>query len=97
MQAMSGIMSVTGTPDGPPVKCGVPVSDFATGLYAAFSVVSALRQAEASGEGMPIDVSMLGSSLAIAALQTSASFGNGKTPHKLGSANPRNATDTAFR
>ncbi|HWK71299.1 CaiB/BaiF CoA transferase family protein [Pollutimonas sp. M17] len=97
MQAMSGIMSVTGTPDGPPVKCGVPVSDFATGLYAAFSVVSALRQAEADGAGMHIDVSMLGSSLAIAALQTSEYFGSGKNPLKLGSAHPRNAPYQVFR
>src|SRR5690606_31429172 len=93
----SGIMSVTGTPDGPPVKCGVPVSDFATGLYAAFSVVSALRQAEADGAGMHIDVSMLGSSLAIAALQTSEYFGSGKNPLKLGSAHPRNAPYQVFR
>jgi crotonobetainyl-CoA:carnitine CoA-transferase CaiB-like acyl-CoA transferase len=90
-------MSVTGTPDGPPVKCGVPVSDFATGLYAAFSVASALRQAEASGEGVHIDVSMLGSSLAIAALQTSEYFGSGKNPRKLGSAHPRNAPYQVFR
>ncbi|MGB3289564.1 MAG: CoA transferase [Burkholderiaceae bacterium] len=97
MQAMSGIMSVTGTPDGPPVKCGVPVSDFATGLYAAFSATSALRQVEATGEGMHIDVSMLGSSLAIAALQTSEYFGSGKNPKKLGSAHPRNAPYQVFR
>src|SRR3546814_8469947 len=68
-----------------------------TGLYAAFSVVSALRQAEASGEGMHIDVSMLGSSLAIAALQTSEYFGSGKNPQKLGSAHPRNAPYQVFR
>src|SRR5690606_27485667 len=80
MQAMSGIMSVTGTADGPPVKCGVPISDFATGLYAAFSIVSALRQAESTGEGFHVDISMLGASLGIAALQTSEYFGSGINP-----------------
>lgn len=96
LQAMSGLMSVTGTPDGPPVKCGVPVADFASGLYAAFAVVSALRKAERDGEGASIDISMLGSTLAIAALQTSEYFGSGKDPAKLGSAHPRNAPYQVF-
>ena len=51
IQAMSGIMSVTGEPGRPPVKCGVPLADFSAGLYAAFGIVSALRNAEATGEG----------------------------------------------
>jgi len=50
VQAMSGIMSVTGEPGRPPVKCGVPIADFAAGLYGAFSIVSALRMAEATGQ-----------------------------------------------
>lgn len=79
LQAISGIMSVTGDPEGSPVKCGVPVSDFATGLYGAFAVVSALRQVQATGIGMHIDVSMFGASLAIAALQTSQYFGTSKS------------------
>ena len=49
VQAMSGIMSVTGEPDGAPVKCGVPVSDTGTGLYAAFSIVSVLRRVAGGG------------------------------------------------
>jgi crotonobetainyl-CoA:carnitine CoA-transferase CaiB-like acyl-CoA transferase len=97
LQAMSGIMSVTGEPDGDPVKCGVPISDFATGLYAAFAIASALRDRDRTGEGAHIDTSMLGCSLAIAALQTSEYFGNGVDPRKLGSAHPRNAPYQAFR
>lgn len=97
LQAMSGIMSVTGTPDGPPIKCGVPIADFASGLYAAFSIVSALRNVESGADGTHIDVSMLGSTLAIAALQTSEYFGSGKDPVKLGSAHPRNAPYQVFR
>ena len=45
IQAMAGVISVTGEENGGPVKCGVPISDFSTGLYAAFSISSALRQA----------------------------------------------------
>ena len=97
VQAMSGLMSVTGEADGPPVKCGVPVSDFSAGLYAAFSIVSALRMAERTGEGTHIDISMLGATLGIAALQTSEYFGSGNNPRKMGSAHPRNAPYQVFR
>jgi crotonobetainyl-CoA:carnitine CoA-transferase CaiB-like acyl-CoA transferase len=97
MQAISGIMSVTGEPGGEPVKCGVPVSDFATGLYGAFNIVSALLRRGASGRGTHIDAPMLGASLGIAALQTSEFFGTGRNPRKLGSRHPRNAPYQAFR
>lgn len=97
VQAMSGIMSVTGDAGGPPVKCGVPVADFSAGLYAAYAVVCALRVAQTTGQGSHIDVPMLGATLGIAALQTSEYFGSGKDPVKLGSAHPRNAPYQAFQ
>jgi formyl-CoA transferase len=97
VQAIAGVMSVTGERDGPPVKCGVPIADFSAGLYAAFAVVSALRHAERTGEGDWIDCTMLGATLGVAALQTSEYFGNGRDPVKLGSAHPRNAPYQAFR
>jgi len=97
IQAISGVMSVTGERDGGPTKCGVPIADFASGLYAAFSIVSVLRRAMIDGRGEHIDVSMLGATLAIAALQTSEYFGTGRDPIKLGSAHPRNAPYQAFR
>ena len=97
LQAMSGLMSVTGEADGAPVKCGVPVCDFTAGLYGAFSVVAALRSAQASGQGTHVDISMLGATLGIAALQTSQFFGTGVDPVKLGSAHPRNAPYQVFR
>jgi crotonobetainyl-CoA:carnitine CoA-transferase CaiB-like acyl-CoA transferase len=92
LQAIGGVMSVTGEPGGAPVKCGVPLTDFAAGLYAAYAVAAALR----GGKGARIDVPMLGTTLAIAALQTSEYFGNGRDPQKLGSAHPRNAPYQAF-
>jgi crotonobetainyl-CoA:carnitine CoA-transferase CaiB-like acyl-CoA transferase len=97
VQAMSGIMSVTGEAGGEPVKCGVPLADFASGLYGAFTIVSELLRVRASGRGAHIDVSMLGATLGIAALQTSEYFGSGRDPVKLGSAHPRNAPYQAFR
>ncbi|MBO9354768.1 CoA transferase [Bordetella petrii] len=97
LQAMSGLMSVTGEPDGAPVKCGVPVCDFTAGLYGAFSVAAALRAVQAGQPGTHIDVSMLGATLGIAALQTSQYFGTGADPVKLGSAHPRNAPYQVFR
>ncbi|NCZ78423.1 MAG: CoA transferase, partial [Burkholderiaceae bacterium] len=83
IQAMSGIMSVTGEPDGAPVKCGVPVADFTAGLYGAMSICAQLRAVAQTGKGVHIDVPMMGTSLAIAALQTSEYFGVGKDPVKL--------------
>jgi crotonobetainyl-CoA:carnitine CoA-transferase CaiB-like acyl-CoA transferase len=97
MQAMAGVMSVTGEPNAPPVKCGVPISDFAAGLYAAYAVVSALREVEKTGQGAHIDIPMLGATLGIGALQTSEYFGNDRDPQALGSAHPRNAPYQAFR
>ena len=97
VQAMSGVMSVTGEPDGAPVKSGVPISDVGTGLYAALTIVSVLRRVAGGGPGAHIDASMLGASLGMAALQTSELFGSGKDPKRLGSAHPRNAPYQAFR
>lgn len=97
MQAMAGVMSITGEPGGAPVKCGVPLCDFVSGLYGAYGLVSALHSAKETGQGTHIDVAMLGATLAIGALQTSEYFGTGKDPRKLGSAHPRNAPYQAFK
>ncbi len=96
IQAASGIMSVTGEAGSPPVKAGVPVSDFATGLYASMSIAMLLTRVRGGGRGGYVDVSMLGCSIAIAALQTSEYFGTGRAPAKWGSAHPRNAPYKAF-
>lgn len=97
IQAMAGVMSITGEPDSGPVKCGVPLADFVAGLYGALYVVSALRTASADGNGAHIDVPMLATTLAVAALQTSEYFGTGRNPRRLGSAHPRNAPYRAFK
>jgi len=96
VQAISGVMSVTGEEGRDPVKCGVPVGDFVAGLYAAYASISAVHWAKKSGKGTFIDCSMLGSLLGIAALQTSEYFGTGVAPKRFGSAHPRNAPYQAF-
>ena len=97
IQASAGVMSVTGEEGGAPVKCGVPLSDFASGLYGAYAIAAALAAVRQGAPGTHIDVPMFGCTLAIAALQTSEFFGTGRNPRKLGSAHPRNAPYQAFR
>jgi crotonobetainyl-CoA:carnitine CoA-transferase CaiB-like acyl-CoA transferase len=96
VQAVSGIMSVTGERDGPPLKAGVPISDMGTGLYAAFAIAALVRRVAAGGPGGHIDATMLGASLGIAAFQTSEYYGTGRDPVRHGSAHPRNAPYRGF-
>ncbi|MFN9279707.1 MAG: CaiB/BaiF CoA transferase family protein [Betaproteobacteria bacterium] len=96
IQAAAGVMSVTGEPEGAPVKAGVPLADFASGLYAAFSIAAVLARVRAGGAGAHIDVPMFAATLGISALQTSEYFGTGRNPRKLGSAHPRNAPYQAY-
>lgn len=97
IQGMSGLMSVTGSDGGPPVKAGVPVADFITGLYAATTINALLASPEAGRESRHVDVPMLDCLLATSALQVSEFWGTGTTPAALGSAHPRNAPYQAFQ
>lgn len=97
VQAISGMMSVTGVEGGEPIKCGVPFGDIGAGLYSAFCILAAVHRRRQNGRGAYIDCSMLGSLLGAAALQTSEYFGTGEVPKRLGSAHPRNAPYQAFR
>jgi crotonobetainyl-CoA:carnitine CoA-transferase CaiB-like acyl-CoA transferase len=97
VQAMSGVMSVTGEPGSRPAKCGIPIADFTAGLYGAYAVAAVLASVRGGGPGEHIDVSMLGGMLGIAHLQTSELFGTGRDPVALGSAHPMNAPYAAFR
>jgi crotonobetainyl-CoA:carnitine CoA-transferase CaiB-like acyl-CoA transferase len=97
LQAAAGVMSVTGDAEGTPVKCGVPVSDFTAGLYAAYGIAAKIAEVRGGGTGGHLDVPMFSTTLAIGALQTSEYFGTGRNPRKLGSAHPRNAPYEAFR
>lgn len=92
IQGMSGLMSVTGRPNGEPgagpIKVGLPVSDLFTGLYAAVSILAALRHREVSGEGQHIDCALLDSQVAVLVNQGTNFLVGGQTPGRLGNAHP---------
>ena len=96
-QAMSGLMSITGTPGGAPVKCGAPVADLATALYGALSIVSALYERERSGRGQYLDLSLFESGLALGVWESALYFATGEVAGPLGSAHRSSAPYQAFR
>ena len=96
-QARSGLMSITGTPDGDPVKVGVPVCDLVCALYGALAAVSALYDRRATGLGQYIDVSLLEAGVSLAIWEAGKFFATGEIPRPLGSAHQSNAPYQAFR
>lgn len=96
-QARSGLMSVTGTPDGEPVKIGVPVCDLACGLYGALATMSALRVRERDGEGQHVDVSLFESGVSLAVWEAGKYWVSGEVGRPLGSAHQTSAPYQAFR
>lgn len=95
-QAMGGIMSVTGTEDGPPVKVGVPAADMAGGMYATQSILAALLAREKTGRGQRIDISLLDSLLAYQVVPLSMYLSSREPMKRLGSAAPYAAPNEAF-
>ncbi|MGA7912621.1 MAG: CaiB/BaiF CoA-transferase family protein [Candidatus Dormiibacterota bacterium] len=96
-QARSGLMSITGTQGGDPVKVGVPVCDLVCALYGALAATAALIARSESGEGQFIDVSLLESGVSLAIWEAGGFFGNGRVPGPLGSAHQTSAPYQAFR
>ena len=96
-QAMSGVMSVTGYPDGPPVKAGVPVADIGCALFATYGILSAYIGKTKSGEGQFIDACLFDSALAFSIWDTSQYWGTGVEPYKLGTANHMSAPYQAMK
>jgi len=88
LQAMSGLMSVTGEPDGRPLKVGAAVIDMICGLYATTAVLAALVERERSGRGQRVEVSLMDSALAALLNQASAHLNAGVVPGRLGNRHP---------
>jgi formyl-CoA transferase len=86
VQAKSGLMSVTGDADGPPMKVGVAISDLSAALYATIGVLAALRARDRDGRGQLVDVSMFESSVALAVWEAGTYFTTGEVPRRSGSA-----------
>jgi len=101
VQAMGGLMSVTGEPDskpgGGPQKVGVALTDIMTGLYASVGILAALRERETSGRGQQVDLSLLDVTAATLANQASNYLVGGVNPQRLGNAHPNIVPYQSFR
>jgi crotonobetainyl-CoA:carnitine CoA-transferase CaiB-like acyl-CoA transferase len=96
-QARSGLMSITGTPDGDPVKVGVPICDLVCALYGALAAVAALHARRETGVGQFIDVSLLEAGVSFAIWEAGLFFATGEIPKPSGSAHQNAAPYQAFR
>jgi crotonobetainyl-CoA:carnitine CoA-transferase CaiB-like acyl-CoA transferase len=88
IQGMSGLMDVTGAPDGEPQKVGVAVADIFTGVYAVVGILAALRRRDQTGTGGHVDMALLDAATAILANQAMNYLVSGTAPRRLGNAHP---------
>lgn len=96
VQGMGGVMSITGEPDGPPLRPGLSLGDIAAGLYTAIGVLAALHERERSGQGQMIDVAMLDCQIAILENAFIRYFATGELPKPIGSRHPLATPFQAF-
>ncbi|MFZ5987514.1 MAG: CaiB/BaiF CoA transferase family protein [Bacillota bacterium] len=87
-QSLSGFMSLTGEADGTPMKTGIPVVDYATGLYAAYSIMAALYMREKTGEGQLVHTSLLETALAMTSFNSSLYLSTGIVQKRNGNRHP---------
>ena len=88
IQAMGGVMSLTGEPDGLPQKVGIPVADLFAGLYGCIGILAALRHRDATGQGQQVDIGMLDTHAAWLANQGMNYLATGENPLRLGNQHP---------
>lgn len=88
VQAEGGLMSITGMPDGAPVRLGVAVADIVSGMFAAQGVTLALFVRERTGRGQAVDVAMLDSAVALLSYQAAIYFETGQAPARMGNRHP---------
>lgn len=86
IQALSGLMNITGSADGPPYKVGVALADILTGLYGATAILAALRARERSGHGYAIDLALLDCAVAAQVNVAQAYLASGRVPERQGNA-----------
>ncbi len=96
MQGEGGLMSITGTPEGPSVRLGVAIADIVSGMFAAYGVSLALLARERTARGQEVDVAMLDSVTALLTYQAGNYFASGKTPGRLGNRHPSIAPYETF-
>src|SRR5207249_7279229 len=96
-QGVSGIMSITGDPGGPPVKAGVPLTDLGAGLFALVGILAALHARHETGHGQRIDTSLVEAGVALSVWEATEYFSGTGIPEPKGSAHRMNAPYQAFR
>jgi crotonobetainyl-CoA:carnitine CoA-transferase CaiB-like acyl-CoA transferase len=96
IQAMGGVMSLTGEPEGLPQKVGVPVADLFAGLYGCIGILAALRHRDLTGQGQQIDIGMLDTHVAWLANQGMNYLATGENPPRLGNQHPNIAPYQVF-
>src|SRR5947208_2746281 len=96
-QGVSGIMSVTGEPGGPPMKAGVPLTDLSAGLFALVGILAALEARHRTGRGQHIDTSLVDAGVALSLWEATEYFSGGGIPAPMGSAHRMNAPYQAVR
>jgi formyl-CoA transferase/CoA:oxalate CoA-transferase len=88
IQGQSGFMSITGEPDGLPMKVAAPISDLVSALYAVQGILYAIIQRHSTGRGQYVDISLLNSMVSLLHLPGSKYVGTGENPKRLGNAHP---------
>jgi crotonobetainyl-CoA:carnitine CoA-transferase CaiB-like acyl-CoA transferase len=88
IQGMSGLMSITGQPDGEPQRVGVAVTDLFSGLYAVIGILAALRERDRTGRGQHVDIALLDCATAMLANQAMNFFATGEAPGRTGNGHP---------
>ncbi|MFG6518140.1 CaiB/BaiF CoA transferase family protein [Sulfitobacter sp. 1A13496] len=88
IQGMSGLMSITGEPDGQPQKSGMAITDIFTGVYASTAILAAVHQRHQTGVGQHIDMALLDCAVAITGNQAMNYLTTGKAPTRMGNAHP---------
>ena len=96
-QGVSGLMSITGHPNSPPAKVGVPITDLTAGLYGANGIMAAYVHALKTGEGQMVDTSLMEAGVAYTVWESSVYFAEGEIPGPLGSAHRVSAPYQALR
>ena len=96
-QAISGLMSITGDPNGPPTLSGTFVADYTTALYATVGVLAALHQRDVTGTGHVVDVSLVGSAVALSMTAITDQLLFGKTMTRLGNRDRYSSPAQAFK
>jgi len=96
VQALSGGMSMTGLPDGPPVRAGIPIGDLSAGMYSVIGVLAALHECKETGRGRQVDIAMLDCQVSMLCYQAAYYLHSGAVPGRQGSAHDSIPTYRTF-